>query len=221
MLRRIRKYFFSGILVVVPIYVTIWIIWTLFNLLDGWYRKFAMRSGWRDYLATEYSFPEYGIGFVLTITVIILIGFFSRLYIGKTMLYWVEIIFNRLPIISNIYNAIKQVTATLMGRKTRIFEKVVLVEYPRKGMHSLAFVTSKDADLIQPIIGKELLYVFIPTTPNPTSGYFLIIPEEDAIPLDISVEDGMKMLISCGMVSPAPNSDILTQRKTVQIPHSS
>ena len=146
--------------------------------------------------------PEYGVGFLLTLILIVFIGFLTQLYLGRKAIGLVDYIFLQIPGISNIYNGLKQVTETLMGKRKRIFEQVVMIEYPRKGLYSLGFVTSHDQNLMEPIIKKPLVYVFIATTPNPTSGVFLIVPESELTPLDISVEDAMKMIISSGMVAP-------------------
>ncbi len=203
MIRRLRNYFLSGLLIVTPIGVTIWIIWGIFNLFDSWYRHLSLKLHLQENLTDYYRyFPEYGVGFLLTITLIILIGILTQLYIGKKAIGLVDWIFLRIPGISNLYNGLKQVTETLMGRRKQIFEQVVLFEYPRKGLYSLGFVTGHDQNMIEPILNKQLVYVFVATTPNPTSGLLLIIPTDELIPLDMSVEDAMKMIISGGMVAP-------------------
>ncbi|MFB3787172.1 MAG: DUF502 domain-containing protein [bacterium] len=202
--RKTRNYFLAGLLVMVPMGITIWIVWSIFNLLDGWYRHLVKTSGIRDYLsARNYILPEYGIGFFLTLALITLIGFATQLYLGRKLFSLVEQIFLRLPVISNLYNGIKQVTATLMGRHRNIFERVVLVEYPRKGLYSLGFVTGHDRTLLQPVRGQEYCYVYIAKTPNAATGVFLLVPEEETIPLNLSVEDAIKMIVSGGMVPPA------------------
>lgn len=187
----------------VPIGVTIWIIWGIFNLFDGWYRKLSFQFHLQQNLKDYYNyFPEYGVGFVLTITLIILVGIFTRLYIGRKIFALVDWIFLRIPGISNLYNGLKQVMETLMGRQKQIFEQVVLLEYPRKGLYSLGFITGHDYDVIEPILNKQLVYVFVPKTPNVTTGVLLIVSENDLTPLDMSIEEAMKMIISGGMVSP-------------------
>ncbi|HQH71333.1 MAG TPA: DUF502 domain-containing protein [bacterium] len=203
-LRKIRNYFFAGLLVTVPMGITVWIVWSIFNLLDGWYRHLVKAYGIRDYLtARNYIMPEYGLGFFLTLALITLIGFATQLYIGRKLFNLVEQIFLRLPVISNLYNGIKQVTATLMGRNRNIFERVVLVEYPRKGLYSLGFITGRDRILLQPSRGREFCYVYIAKTPNAATGVFLVVPEEETIPLNLSVEDAIKMIVSGGMLTPA------------------
>ena len=203
MFRKLRNYFFSGLLVVVPIGITVWIVLGIFNLLDSWYHPLIIKLK-----LDNNPLHQYGVGFILVILLICFIGSMTQLYIGRKLLTLVEYIFLHIPGISNIYNGLKQVTETLMGRRHKIFESVVLIEYPRKGLYSLAFLTARDDHLIKPIIGKPLVYVFIATTPNPTSGIFLIVPEDEITPLDIGVEDAMKMIISSGMVAPKKIAEI-------------
>ncbi len=206
MLRRLRNYFFSGLLVVVPIGVTIWIIWGIFNLFDSWYsllaEKYEFHAFLKQHLSIDFNAPEFGVGFLLTVTLIIFVGFLTQLYLGRKILGLVDNVFLQIPGVSNLYHGLKQVTETLMGRRKGIFERVVLIEYPRMGLYSLAFITARDEGLIEPLVEKGMVYLFIATTPNPTSGIFLIVPEREVIPVDISVENAMKMIISSGMVAP-------------------
>ncbi len=202
MIRKLRNYFFSGLLIVVPFGITIWIVVGIFNLFDGWFRRLAINSNLYENIKPYYYIPQYGVGFVLTLSLIIFVGFLTQLYLGRKIINLFEQIFLRIPGISNLYHGLKQVTETLMGRHRQIFEQVVLLEYPRKGLYSLGFLTARDQNLIGAVVKRNLVYVFIVTTPNPTSGFFLIVPSEDVIPLDLSIEDAMKMVISSGMVAP-------------------
>ncbi len=215
MLRRLRNYFLSGLLVVVPIGVTIWIVWGIFNLFDSWYsllaEKYEFHLFLKQHVSNDFNAPEFGVGFLLTVTLIIFVGFLTQLYLGRKLFGLVDNVFLQIPGISNLYNGLKQVTETLMGRRKGIFERVVLFEYPRKGLYSLAFITGRDEGLIEPLAEKGLVYLFIATTPNPTSGIFLIVPEKDVTPVDISVEDAMKMVISSGMVAPQCNKEELLE----------
>lgn len=207
MLRRIRGYFFSGLLVVVPIGVTVWIVWGIFNLFDSWFRVLAQELELSFMLPSNTKYLH-GVGFILTISLITLTGFMTQLYFGRKILDIIDFFFNKIPFVSSIYNGLKQIGETLLGRQTKLFEWVGLTEYPRRGLYSLAFVMSKDKKLVSQITNQDMLYVFVPTTPNPTSGYFLIIPEDDVIRLNITIEDGMKMIISSGMVAPKTFKEI-------------
>lgn len=206
MFRRIRNYFFAGVLVVVPIGVTIWIFWNIFVFIDT---RFDILLAWlvsssyyERHLNDWVVFPQFGAGFLLIVTLVCSVGFATQLYIGRKMIDMVEFAFLRLPGVSPVYKGLKQVSESLVGRRNNIFEKVVLIEYPRKGIYAIAFVTGNDKHLVESVVGVPLFYLFVPTTPNPTSGFFLMVPKSEAIVLPISVEDAMKMIISSGMVSP-------------------
>jgi len=203
LLRRFRNYFLSGLLVVVPIGLTIWIIWGIFVFLDTWFQDLLVYYELNEPLKTGGWFiPQHGVGFILTILIIGLLGFTTQLYIGRKFFDLVDLLFLRIPFISSLYKGLKQISEAIMGKRRQFFEQVVLIEYPRKGLFSLGFITAQDGGRIKPVLEKRLVYVFLPTTPNPTSGYFLIVPEEECIPISLSVEDGMKMVISGGMVAP-------------------
>ncbi|MDX9752559.1 MAG: DUF502 domain-containing protein [bacterium] len=216
MLRRFRLYFLSGLLVVVPIGVTIWIVLGIFNFFDSWYRGFAIKYG-IAFLSPNMQIHT-GVGFFLTIFLISLIGFTTQLYFGKMIFGLIDRIFLQIPFISSIYNGLKQVGETLMGRQSRLFERVILIQYPRKGLYSLGFAVSRDKELISSVVGQNMVYVFIATTPNPTSGIFLIVPEDEIIELNVSVEDAMKMIISSGMVAPKVKGDVVVEGTIGSLP---
>ena len=196
-LRVLRNFFLAGILVVVPLGITVWIVVKFIVYFDH------LPTYLSDLLNIEFPswLPGYLLGIILTIAVISFIGFSTQLYVGRKLLELFEFLVHKIPFVSSIYKGIKQISASLVGRGNKLFERVVLIEYPRKGLYSLAFVTAHGKS-IGPVVGKTLYYVFVATTPNPTSGIFLIIPEEEIIDTDISVEDAMKLVISSGMVTP-------------------
>lgn len=215
-LRSARNMFLSGLLVVVPLGITILIFVSLFNFFDSWFRALKrtwlnnppqwfinyLPSGSKDVIDLFIGgLPPFGVGFILTIVLIFLIGFTTRLYFGKKIVVLVEWVFQQIPGFSIIYSGLKQVVEQLIGRGNKLFDRVVLIEYPRKGIYSIAFVTGR-AEYFEKYTGIELHYVFIATSPNPTSGVFIMIPKDDMIDLDISVEEAMKMVISSGMVAP-------------------
>ena len=202
MIRRLRNYFFTGLLVIVPIGITIWIVLGIFQFMDNWFRNLVIsQDWWQNYVGEKIPY-EHGFGFVLTIIIICMVGFFASLYICKKVLYLVDYFFAQIPGVSTIYSGLKQISESIGGRRSKIFERVLLVEYPRRGIYALGFVTGEDEGVFTDIIGADSLYVFLPTTPNPTSGFFLLIPKEEAIELKITVEEAMKMIISSGMVAP-------------------
>lgn len=217
-LRDARNMFISGLLVVVPLGFTIFIIVSLFNFFDGWFR--SLKSYWLNdppnWIVENISentkavldhfidsLPPFGVGFCLTLVLIFLIGFMTRIYLGQRMVKLVEWLFNLIPGVSMLYKGVKQVFEQLVGKGHKIFERVVLIEYPRKGIYSIAFVTGP-AEYFNPIVNKKMFYVFVVTTPNPTSGFFMMVLEEEMIPTDLGIEEAMKMAISGGIVTPKP-----------------
>jgi uncharacterized membrane protein len=198
---KIRTYLVTGLLTILPIVATIFII----NFcIDSFDKLFG--SPFRDFVE-RYGFPGikivvFAVEFGIAIVLITLVGLFVTNFIGRTILGWTEGLLARVPIISRIYSAIKQLIQTLFLRKQDTFTSVVLVEYPRKGIHSIGLVMSETKGEIKKISKEELLNVFIPTTPNPTSGFLLVVPKKETIPLDMSVEDGIKLIVSGGIIIP-------------------
>ena len=186
MRKQLRKSFFTGLLVVIPIGATIYILIFLTSLLN-------------DLL--PFSFLPYGTGIVLTIILITLVGFMTTNLIGKRLIEVGEQFIFRIPLVKNVYAAVKQISDAMLSSPGKKYRRVVLIEYPRKGIYTLAFVTGVAKGEIQKKTQSNVINLFLPTTPNPTSGFYLMVSENDVIDLDISVEDAFKLLISGGMVS--------------------
>ncbi|MFH1740510.1 MAG: DUF502 domain-containing protein [bacterium] len=207
-LKTLRNYFVAGLFIVVPIGATVYVVWGIFNLLDQWLRESDFIKGLLKLYGLSSEFTFYGVGFLTTIFLIIFVGFLGRLYIGKKMLSLVEFILSRIPVVSWLYRLIKQISYAFLGRRRNMFERPVLIEYPRKGIYSLAFVVCRGSDAANRAVGRNLTCVFLATTPNPTSGFFLLVPNEELIPLDVSVEQAVKMVISSGLVTPDSNFEL-------------
>jgi uncharacterized membrane protein len=190
MRKQLRKSFFTGLLVVIPIGATIYILIFLIEILN-------------DLL--PFSFLPYGTGIVLTIILITLVGFMTTNFIGKRLIEVGEQVIFRIPLVKNVYAAVKQISDAMLSSPGKKYRRVVLIEYPRKGIYTLAFVTGIAKGEIQNKTTSNVINLFVPTTPNPTSGFYLMVPENDVIDLDISVEDAFKLLISGGMVSSENN----------------
>ncbi|HEU5338659.1 MAG TPA: DUF502 domain-containing protein, partial [Sulfuricaulis sp.] len=156
-----------------------------------------------------------GLGLVLTAIVVLATGIIATNLFGMQLFTIGERILQRIPLVRSIYASVKQVTQSLFS-SGKSFRKVVLVEYPRKGMWSLAFQTGSGANEIQTKTGQEIVNIFIPTTPNPTSGFFLMVPRDDVIELDMTVDQGLKMLLSVGVVVPEHNKAALTGKQVRQ-----
>lgn len=189
----LRKYFITGLIVITPIWATYLILRGLLNTMEGFLGE-IIRS----------HFPSYvpGIGIITLIILILITGILTTNIIGKKVLSVWDKFLNQVPIIRNIYTTIKSIVDTLSLQSRDNFSKVVLVEFPRKGLYSMGFVTGITEGEVQHKINKRIVNIYIPTTPNPTSGFLIFLPEDEVTPLSMSVEDGMKMIISIGMFTP-------------------
>lgn len=147
-------------------------------------------------------FPIPGLGIIILFIILFMTGILVRNYLGKKLVGLWEYIISKIPFINKFYTAVKQLVETIISGGNKDFKRVVLVEFPRSGVYSLGYVTGVAVGEIQDKTQKKVLNIYVPTTPNPTSGYYLIIPEEDVIPLDMSVEDSFKLLISGGIINP-------------------
>lgn len=183
---QLKKSFFTGLLVVIPIGATVYILLFLISILN-------------DLL--PFSFLPYGTGIVLTVILITLVGFMTTNFIGKRLIDLGEQFIARIPLVKNVYAAVKQISDAMLSQPDKKYRRVVLIEYPRRGIYTLAFVTGIARGEIQNKTQGNVINIFVPTTPNPTSGFYLMIPESDVIDLVMSVEDAFKLLISGGMIS--------------------
>ena len=207
-MKRIRRIIVAGLLVWLPLGVTIFIIRLLLDLLGQTYK-----------IIPEFLRPESILGFsipgfviLLALVIIFATGLIAANFIGKSLVDWWESLLDKIPLVRNIYSPLKKFSELILSDQTQSFSKVLLIEYPRKGLYSLCFQTSKNLGEIEKKSGRDVVCVFVPTTPNPTSGLILMVPEEDVIELDMSVEDGLKMIISLGVVVPGERLDEI-QRK--------
>ncbi|NLE94155.1 MAG: DUF502 domain-containing protein [Dehalococcoidia bacterium] len=187
-LSRIRSHFLTGILVVVPLMATLLILKWLFEWVDDLLQPIIRGLAGR---------PLYGVGFVITLLIIYLSGLTTTHFGGQRLLSLVESIISRVPIVRPVYNGIKQVLESFAQPRETGFMQVVLIEFPRKGIRCIGFITNEEYDAT----GQKLLNVFVPTAPNPTSGFLEIVREEDVTRTDISVDDAIKMIVSAGRVS--------------------
>jgi uncharacterized membrane protein len=188
-----RRHFLTGLVILIPSVVTVYVFYRFFVAVDSILKPLARRYPVLD-------IP--GLGFFGVILIILCTGIFARNLIGRRIIAALESIGARIPLFSRVYIAMKQVSEVFLQQERTVFRKAVLVQYPRPGIYSIAFVTSR---CMMPTIDgteQEFINVFLPTTPNPTSGFFLMVPEHEAVPLDCSVEAALKMVISAGAVMP-------------------
>lgn len=194
-IRTLRRHFITGILVLTPTAVTFWVLYQLFifldNILGGYLRGQFIRPG---------GIP--GMGLVALLALILLAGILTNNLLGRRMMAFWDRVVGAIPLAGRVYLAVKQISAAVLAERETQFRRVVLVEYPRLGLYSLAFVVRSPAGVLGRQLGPGHVTVFLPTAPNPTSGYFLIVPERDVIPLSLTVEEGLKLVISAGTVMP-------------------
>ncbi len=204
MLTKLRNSFLAGIAVILPLIVTVFFLRVLINLFNATLFEPAMKV-FNMYFEIPYS--EYianGIVVIAVLGLIVMIGVATRIFLLNKIFSVGEKIVYRLPLVNKIYLATKEISNAFLGQRRGIFLRVVLVEYPRKGIYAIGFITSESIGEIQQKTNEEVVNVFVPTTPNPTSGFLLLVPKKETIALGMSVEEGMKLVVSGGAVSP-PN----------------
>lgn len=198
MLAKLRKYLVAGLLVWLPLVVTFLLVRFVIGLIDR--SLILVPVKWRPENLIGYEIP--GLGVVLTLLLLLITGMIVANLFGRRLVTFWEDLLSRIPLVSTIYSSVKQVTSTLFADSSQSFREVVLVEYPRKECWMLAFVTGDAPEMFQQKLGHKLINLFVPTTPNPTSGFYLMVPEQDIIRVDIPVEVGLKMILSAGVINP-------------------
>ncbi|WP_084175015.1 DUF502 domain-containing protein [Afifella pfennigii] len=198
---RLRSYFLTGIVVAAPIGITVYLTWTFIAWVDAWVKPLVPRAYNPDnYL--PFSVP--GFGLIVAILALTLLGFLTANLVGRTIVSWGEILLERMPLVRNLYRALKQIFATVLSQSSRSFQQVGLIEYPRRGLWALVFIATEAKGEVSVRLEEagETMAVFLPTTPNPTSGFLLFVPVQDVILLDMTVEEAAKLVVSAGLVSP-------------------
>ena len=198
MLKHIRRYMVAGILVWLPIGVTVFLLRILIGLMDR--TLLFLPEQYRPESLFGFGIP--GLGFVLTVLVVVLTGVFAANIVGRSMVNFWESVLDRIPVVRSIYSAAKNFAEVVFSDSSNSFKQVLLIEYPRKGLYSLAFQTSSELGEVQGRTGEEVVCTFVPTTPNPTSGFIIIVPKRDIVLLDMEVDEALKMIISLGVVVP-------------------
>ncbi|MGB0694027.1 MAG: DUF502 domain-containing protein [Rhodospirillaceae bacterium] len=192
---RLRTWFFAGVLVTAPIFITLFVAWTVIEFVDNQVASLLPRV-LRDFAVIP------GLGLLLLLILLTVIGSFTTGFLGRVVIRMGERMVNKVPVVRNIHSALKQIIETVLAQQSSAFRQVVLVEYPRRGMWAIAFITGVTEGEVQNLTADECINVFLPTTPNPTSGFLLFVPRRDLVVLDMSVEEGIKMVISGGIVTP-------------------
>ena len=203
-MKKLRTIIVEGLLVWIPLGLTIFVIKLLIDLLGQTYLLIPPALRPENLIGTEIP----GIGVIVAIIVVLLTGLVTANYFGKSIVKAWDAFLDRIPLIRSIYSPLKKFSELVLSDQTQSFSKVLLIEYPRKGIYSLCFQTSKELGEVQNQAGEEMVCVYIPTTPNPTSGYIVLVPQNEVKELKMSVEDALKMIISLGVVVPDPDAVI-------------
>ncbi|MDA0654762.1 MAG: DUF502 domain-containing protein [Proteobacteria bacterium] len=206
--RRLRNHFFTGIIVTAPIAITIFLVWQFIGFVDG---TIAGLIPARYLPQTYLPFAVPGIGLLIAFVFLTLVGALAANFLGRWLVRTGDRIVNRMPVVRSVYGTLKKIFETVLAQSSRSFREVVLVEYPRKGIWAVGFITGTTEGEIQTITTSKMINVFLPTTPNPTSGFLLFVPHDTVVPLQMSVEEGIKLVISGGIMVPpeqgAPHAD--------------
>lgn len=196
----LRASFLTGLVVVLPVGLTIWLIWSVVGWIDSWILPLVPTQFRPD---QYFGFDLRGIGVAIFLLFTIIIGWFAKGLIGRSLLRWGENLVDRMPVVRSVYNGLKQIAETVFSQSESKFDRACVIEYPRPGIWGIGFVsTAAKGELARKIPEDEVLTVFVATTPNPTSGFLLYVPRRDVIFLDMSVEDAAKLIISAGLVYP-------------------
>ncbi len=208
----LRNNFIAGVVVIAPIGLTVWLIWTVVGWVDGFVMPFVPRAYHPDQLVNHYlglqgdervTFDIRGVGVVVFLLFTIFLGWIAKGIVGRSFIRWGEDMVGRLPVVRSIYNALKQIAHTVFAQTDSKFDKACLVEFPRKGAWVVAFVSGPvKGEPAARLAGDDLVSIFIPTTPNPTTGFLVFLPRADIIELDMSPEDAAKLVISAGLIYP-------------------
>lgn len=199
---RLRNYFLTGLIICAPVGITVYLVWSLIGWIDSWIIP---------YIPTVYNPDTYlpfsipGFGLIIALFVITIVGFLTANYIGRTIWSYGEVLLGRMPVVRNLYSGLKQIFQTVLSDKSSSFQEVGIIEYPRKGLWAIVFIatdTKGEVDRRLKNIKQTTVAVFLPTTPNPTSGFLLFVPKKDITILDMKVEDAAKLVISAGLVAP-------------------
>lgn len=205
----LRASFLTGLVVIAPVALTMWLLWTFIGWVDGFVLPFVPgyyqpEAFFKRIFGPDTQINIRGIGAAFFLLFTIFIGWLAKGLIGRSMIRFAESLVDRMPVVRSIYNGVKQIAETVFAQNERSFEKACLIQYPRKGVWAIGFVSTiaRGEIAARAETGGELMSIFIPTTPNPTSGFLLFVPKSDVIELDMTVENAAKLVISAGLVYP-------------------
>lgn len=194
-----RKYLITGLLIWVPLGITLWVLNAILATLDQ--TLLLLPGSWHPDKLLGIHIP--GFGLLLTLLIVLLTGVFTANIIGARLVRWWEDLLSRIPIVRSIYSSVKQVSDTMLSPKGNAFRKAVLVEFPQRGQWAIGLVVGSPGAAIEEVLGSNVVSVFVPTAPNPTSGYTIIVPPSELRECDMSVDEALKFIVSLGVVTPA------------------
>jgi len=197
-----KRYFITGLLIWVPLVITAWVLSMIISAMDQ--SLLLLPEAVHPIHLLGFDIP--GAGTVLTLLVILITGLLAANFIGQKLVGWWEQLLARIPVVNSLYNAVKQVSDTILSPNGNAFRKALLVQYPRQGSWTIAFLTGKPGGDVANHLDGNYVSVYVPTTPNPTSGFFLMMPAEDVVELKMSVDEALKYIVSMGVVPPTPKS---------------
>jgi len=195
----VKRYFITGLLIWAPLGITIWVLSFILGMMDQ--SIMLLPTEWQPRNHLGFHIP--GLGALMTLLIVFLTGLLTANFIGQRLVRWWEALLHRIPVVRSVYQSVKQISDTVFSPSGQAFRQAVLLQYPRQGSWTIGFLTGKPGGEIADHLSGEMVSLYVPTTPNPTSGFFLMVPKADVIELDMSVEDALKYLISMGVVAPA------------------
>lgn len=202
---RLQARFLTGLIVIAPISLTLYLIWTVIGWVDGFVLP-LVPGPWRpeQYIGINLR----GVGLIFFFVFTIIVGWIAKGLIGRSLIGWAEGLVDQMPVVRSIYNGLKQIAETVFAQQETSFEKACLIEYPRKGVYAIGFISTSTKGEVGRLAGGNdpMLSIFVPTTPNPTSGFLLFVPKAEVKELSMSIEDAAKMVISAGLVHPVETS---------------
>ena len=202
---RLRGYFLTGLIIVGPVAITVYVVWWFINLVDGWVKPLIPQS----YLPETYlPFNIPGVGLIVGIFSLMVIGALTANLFGRTIVSYGEMMLDRMPVVRGVYRLLKQIFTTVFSKSGTSFKHVGLIEFPRRGLYAVVFVSGDPPAEVKEKVGngEKLMTVFMPNAPNPTTGFVLFMPAKDVTLLDMSIDDGAKLVISAGLVAPAQDA---------------
>jgi uncharacterized membrane protein len=211
MMAALRKWLLSGLLVIVPVAITVWVLEWFISTLDQ--TLLVLPGNWRPDKLIGFHIPGFGV--LLALAVLLIVGAVASNFFGRKLVDWWNILLHRIPVVRSIYSGVKQVSDTLFSDSGNAFRKAVLIQWPREGMWTIAFVTGVPGGDTANYLQGDYMTVYVPTTPNPTGGYFIMLRRSDCIELRMSVDEALKYIISMGVVVPAGQPTPVTKPETL------